>query len=302
MQLEYTKQRKRSWLNGLANLMAQRGMPLPPQLTGVPFPPNYDPANMPWKSLEVSPTDLGFIRLAGKDIDLYRLWGLVTGNGGGQLVRLYHLYALQSQLFSTARVSQVTQKGLWQGVRQTLGLPETMSSPNSIDPQPVVAILERYYTALIGPFEEAYRKNLMEQQQRARQQGNMNQRPGMVGIPGQNMPLPGGNPAAVAIPPSNPALDGPLPGQLQVPQMPFQPPNMMGVGGGMATNGANHPAMNGVPTAKLASGGYPGMPVGAPNGTADLEHDMENRKRKMQEAIESDAKRVRQKTGMFMLL
>ena len=42
------------------------------------------------------------------------------------------------------------------------------------------------------------------------------------------------------------------------------------------------------------------MPGGTPNGTADLEHDMENRKRKMQEAVESDAKRVRQKTGMFV--
>ncbi|KAI1797771.1 hypothetical protein LXA43DRAFT_876851 [Ganoderma leucocontextum] len=270
--------RKRSWLNGLASLMAQRGMPLPPQLTGVPFPPNYDPANMPWKSLEVSPADLGVIRLAGKDVDLYRLWGLVTQNGGGQLV---------------------TQKGLWQGVRQALGLAEIISSPNNIaEPQPLVAILERYYTALLGPFEEAYRKNMMEQQQRARQQGNMNQRPGMVGIPGQNMSLPGGNPAAVGmIPPSNPPMDSPLSGQLQVPQMPFQPPNMMGAGGGMPANGANHPAMNGVPMAKLASGGYPAIPGGTPNGTADLEHDMENRKRKMQEAVESDAKRVRQKTG-----
>nr|VWO96783.1 ARID domain-containing protein [Ganoderma boninense] len=274
MQQEYAKQRKRSWLTGLANLMAQRGMPLPPQLTGVPFPPNYDPANMPWKSLEVSSTDLGFIRLAGKDIDLYRLWGLVTGNGGGQAV---------------------TQKGLWQSVRQTLDLPETMSSPNSIEPQLVVAILERYYTALIGPFEEAYRKNLMEQQQRARQQGNMNQRPGMVGIPGQNITLPGGNPSAVGVmPPTNHAMDGPLHGQLHIPQMPFQPPNMMGVGGGMATNGANHPAMNGAPMAKLVSGGYPPMPGVGPNGTADIEHDMENRKRKMQEAVESDAKREAQ--------
>ena len=211
-------------------------------------------------------------------------------------------FVLQVQLFSAARVSQVSQKGLWQGVRQSLGLPETMSSPNNIEPQPVVSVLERYYTALLGPFEEAYRKNLMEQQQRARQQGNMNQRPGMVGIPGQNMSLPGGNPAAVGMkPPSTPAMDGSLPGQLHVLQMPFQPPNMMGVGGGTPTNGANHPALNGVPMAKLASAAYPGIPGSASNGTTDLEHDMENRKRKMQEAAESDAKRVRQKTGMFML-
>lgn len=88
MQQELVRQRKRSWLQGLATLMAQRLMPLPPQLTGVPFPPNYNPLDMPWKSLEVSHTDLGVIRLAGKDVDLFRLWGIVLGYGGGQAVRV----------------------------------------------------------------------------------------------------------------------------------------------------------------------------------------------------------------------
>lgn len=76
--------------------MASRNTPLPPQLTGVPLPANFDPAQMPWKTLEVSPTDLGVIRLGGKDVDLYRLWILVTNAGGGPAVRK-HCFVLSGR-------------------------------------------------------------------------------------------------------------------------------------------------------------------------------------------------------------
>ncbi len=76
-------QRKRSFLNGLASVQAQRNTPLPPSLTGVQYPPGYDPATSPWLRLDVSSTELGTIRLAGKDVDIYRLWALVLQNGGG---------------------------------------------------------------------------------------------------------------------------------------------------------------------------------------------------------------------------
>ncbi|KAI0639294.1 hypothetical protein C8Q77DRAFT_1046559 [Trametes polyzona] len=291
------QQRKRNWLNGLATLMIQRQMALPPQLTGVPFPPTYDPVNMPWKSLEVSPTDLGVVRLAGKDVDLYKLWGLIVQAGGGQ---------------------KVSQKGAWPLVLQQFDLPPMMPS-NSPDAAPgemqsTAMILERYYTALLGPFEEAYRKNMMESQRAAlagrmpgAQQGQMNPqaRPGgMVGIPGHNS-LPNGN--APMLPQANVAqsMDGALPGQfhpVQAAPMPFQQlqfPNPLASGGGMPANGTPHPAMNGngIPMPKMHPGGFPAMPGGAQNGSVDLDHDLESRKRKMQEAVESDAKRVRQKTG-----
>ena len=97
------KSRKRSWLMGLATLMTQRNTPLPPQLTGVALPPNFNAAEMPWKSLEVSPVDLGFIRLAGKDVDLFRLWGIVANMGGGAQVRLPISAILY--LFSAVRLS-----------------------------------------------------------------------------------------------------------------------------------------------------------------------------------------------------
>ncbi|RDX55986.1 hypothetical protein OH76DRAFT_586460 [Lentinus brumalis] len=228
--------RKRSWLQGLANLMAQRGMPLPPQLTGVPFPPQYDPAQMPWKSLEVSPADLGVVRLAGVDVDLFRLWGAILQHGGGAA------------------------KGGWIVVRDHLGLPEYMPSPaNPAETKPVHEVLERYYMALLGPFEEAYRKNMMENQQRAIAAGRgLPGRPGMVG----GNSAPGMMPRPNTLPNIN--MDGP------------------GVNG--AINGA------GLSLNKMQSGGLS-------NGSGDLEHDMDSRKRKMAEVAESEAKRVRQKTG-----
>ncbi|EIW64780.1 uncharacterized protein TRAVEDRAFT_33530 [Trametes versicolor FP-101664 SS1] len=284
-------QRKRNWLNGLATLMVQRGTPLPPMLTGVPFPSNYDPANMPWKSLEVSTNDIGVVRLAGKDVDLYKLWGLILQAGGGQ---------------------KVSQKGAWPLVLQQFDLPDAIPSPNNpVEPQPTAPIIERYYTALLGPFEEAYRKNMMEQSQRAAlagrmpggQPGQMNpqaRQGGMPGMSGQNGLPNGGAPGMNMMPQGNigQSMDGPLPGQFHPTQampLPFQPPNPMALGGGMPANGASHPAMNGN-MGKMLPGGFPAMP-GGQNGNVELEHDMESRKRKMQEAVESDAKRVRQKTG-----
>ncbi|KAI0361749.1 hypothetical protein OH77DRAFT_1492728 [Trametes cingulata] len=288
------QQRKRNWLNGLATLMVQRGNPLPPQLTGVPFPPNYDPANMPWKSLEVSPTDLGVVRLAGKDVDLFKLWTLIIQSGGGQ---------------------KVSQKGAWPLVVQQFDLPEAMPSlHNPAELQPTAAVLERYYTVLLGPFEEAYRKNMMEQRAAMANrmpggpQGPINPqaRPGgMVGMPGQNG-MPGGTSSAMNMmsqASAGPILDGSLPGQFlpaqQAVPMPFHQPNPMATGGGLPTNGGPHPAMNGNGMAipKMQQGGFPNMPGGVPNGSMDMEHELESRKRKMQEAVESEAKRVRQKTG-----
>ena len=78
------KQRQQGFLHGLANVMATRGTPLPPTLTGVPTP-SYDPNASPWKNLEVSP-EVGHFRLAGKDINLLKLWGSVFQSGGGHAV------------------------------------------------------------------------------------------------------------------------------------------------------------------------------------------------------------------------
>jgi len=83
------KQRQRSFLVGLANVHASRNAPLPPTLTGVPYPSNYDPTQSPWKSLDCPPGQYGVVRVGGKEIDLLRLWGMVYQAGGFPKVRLF---------------------------------------------------------------------------------------------------------------------------------------------------------------------------------------------------------------------
>jgi SWI/SNF chromatin-remodeling complex subunit SWI1 len=82
-----TQLRQQQFLNGLHNLMAKRNTPLPPFLTGVPVP-NYDQARSPWAAIEPG-SEIGSFKLADKDVNLFKLWGLVFAHGGGQVVRLY---------------------------------------------------------------------------------------------------------------------------------------------------------------------------------------------------------------------
>ena len=77
-------QRKRQFLNGLANIHFQRGTPLPPALSGTQAHP-FDPNNTPWRQFELG-GEPGNLRVAGKEVDLFKLWALVLSNGGGQKV------------------------------------------------------------------------------------------------------------------------------------------------------------------------------------------------------------------------
>ena len=79
------QQREQGFLQGLHNLMAKRNAPLPPALTGVPVP-NYDHSTSPWTAIEPG-SEVGSFKLAGKDVNLFKLWGLVFSHGGGQAVR-----------------------------------------------------------------------------------------------------------------------------------------------------------------------------------------------------------------------
>jgi SWI/SNF chromatin-remodeling complex subunit SWI1 len=78
-------QKRRQFLHGIATVMAQRNTPLPPMLTGGAFSQNYDPNTSPWKMLELG-SEPGLIRIAGKEVDLYRIWGAVYQSGGGNKV------------------------------------------------------------------------------------------------------------------------------------------------------------------------------------------------------------------------
>lgn len=81
-------QKRKQFIQTLGSLMIQRGQPLPQSLTGVPIPHGVDPNASPWKNLEPSQTEVGAIRLAGKDFDLYKFFGIVFQTGGGMRVRI----------------------------------------------------------------------------------------------------------------------------------------------------------------------------------------------------------------------
>jgi len=81
-------QKRKQFIQTLGSLMLQRGQPLPHALTGVPIPPGVDPNASPWRNLEPSQTEVGAIRLAGKDFDLYKFFGIVFQTGGGMKVRI----------------------------------------------------------------------------------------------------------------------------------------------------------------------------------------------------------------------
>ena len=81
-------QKRKQFIHTIGTLMIQRGQPLPQALTGVAIPPNFDINASQWKHLEPSQTEVGAIRLAGKDIDLYKFFGIVFQTGGGLKVRI----------------------------------------------------------------------------------------------------------------------------------------------------------------------------------------------------------------------
>lgn len=75
------RQKTKGFLMSLANVMAQRGSPLPPPLTGVAYPAGYDVSKSPFTSLDI-PQE-GIVRIAGRDVDLFKLWSTVVQQGGG---------------------------------------------------------------------------------------------------------------------------------------------------------------------------------------------------------------------------
>ncbi|KAI0352074.1 hypothetical protein OH77DRAFT_814386 [Trametes cingulata] len=119
-----------------------------PQLTGVPFPPNYDPANMP---LEV-PRGLARRsrrRPAGRE-----------GRRSLQTLDLDHTVGRRSEsAFLSSSVSRtprptahapITQQGAWPLVVQQFDLPEAMPSLHKpAELQPTAAVLERYLEGIM---------------------------------------------------------------------------------------------------------------------------------------------------------
>lgn len=291
--------RQQSFLNGLATIMAARNTPLPPSVTGVPCA--YDPATSPWKNLEPA-SALGGFKLAGQDVDLFKLWGLVFQNGGA---------------------GKLQQQALWGNVLSHFHLPERLPHPQPNGNMYTAQALSSYYMALLAPFEEAYIKNLHDQQRKialARQQqmgsgsgqGSHSQQsgapsPSHSGFPGQTGQVPtlgSGIPSNTHTPQQFPGPGSGGIGQYSSPVMPQTPQqqrataNMMG---GMQAQsrrtmsptsslGSLEQLSTNQASVRAESLGQPFTP-----GNTDFDSESEGRKRKQTE--ETDAKRARRKTG-----
>lgn len=144
------KQRQRNFYSSLAQLMTTRGTPLPPGIVGFPWPQGYDPASSPFKVIEQG-SEPGFFRLAGKDVNLFKLWTTIMAAGGA---------------------NKISQMNGWPTILQAMELPEQMPNPN---PQnlsvgntvPVLPYLVRHYQILLHPFVEWYQRNLQDSQRKA---------------------------------------------------------------------------------------------------------------------------------------
>ncbi|KAJ6627124.1 hypothetical protein B0H10DRAFT_1995535 [Mycena sp. CBHHK59/15] len=163
------KQRQLGFLNGLARIMASRNTPLPPALTGVETP-TYDPNATQWKMLEPS-AEIGAFRLAGRDIDLFKLWGLVFQNGGGTVL---------------------SRDDGWHLILPHFDLPEEYLLPNGTTS--VAQRLSQYYMAILLPFEEVYRNNVQNQQRKAQ----ASRQASLQGLPPTTPARPNGSPQRVS--------------------------------------------------------------------------------------------------------
>ncbi|KAF9569712.1 hypothetical protein CPC08DRAFT_701603 [Agrocybe pediades] len=269
------KSRQTSFLTGLATVMAKRGTPLPQSLTGVHVP-NFDSTNTIWSIIEPA-DEVGAFRLAGKDVDLFKLWGLVYQKGGA---------------------NAVTASDGWGSILRQFDLPEHFAEPQRNHSTSVALMLSQFYNVILYPFEEIYKRNILEQQRKAQQPGQ--QRPG--GMPGQQFATPQN---MNRVPPGMPNI------QQQQPQQTMRPPNTNAMmGQGIHADGLNqYPQMPNQSRSSSQIANQVPVPdiVGAiARQDADvlsqsveptlLDQDFQGIKRKHETFTEDTLKRARQKT------
>ncbi|PPQ89376.1 hypothetical protein CVT25_002194 [Psilocybe cyanescens] len=264
------KTRQHAFLQGIASIMSKRNTPLPPSLTGVQVP-NYDPTNSPYSIIEPS-AEVGSFRLAGKDVDLWKLWGLVFQNGGG---------------------NAVTSANLWPKFLSAFDLPEHFPEMQANNSTLVAVMLSQYYMAILHPFEEYYRTNLNEQAKKV--------------LPGQRPgPMPNKQ-----FPPSS-GLGRPVTGMTNMQQSGIRSNNANGLMGqtippsnGMAQYPQMHPQNRptssqnphqiSAPESSISLGSSEIDPLVPSIDSNLLDQDIQGIKRKHDQE-DRDMKRVRQKT------
>ncbi len=155
------RQRHQGFLAGLANIMAKRNTPLPPALTGIPTP-NYDPNTSQFKMIEPSPTETGCFRLAGRDIDLFKLWGLTIQQGGGSVV------CPRADVPPPQYLSATDWKPWYlAAIASQFDLPEDLPQPHASGTTSSAHALQACYMLILAPFEDLYKKNVHDQQRKA---------------------------------------------------------------------------------------------------------------------------------------
>ncbi|KAG8899530.1 hypothetical protein FRB99_006583 [Tulasnella sp. 403] len=123
--------RPSNFLTQLAEVMSQRGTPLPVEMTGVPSA--YDPLSSQFR--EITPgTNPGTFHLCGKDVDLHKLIIWVIQRGGFNKVQ--------------------ADAGPWESFLKGMGLeryhPAQIPGQHPLD---LVSILKEHYRLLLLPFE-----------------------------------------------------------------------------------------------------------------------------------------------------
>ncbi|KEP47229.1 ARID/bright DNA-binding domain protein [Rhizoctonia solani 123E] len=237
------------FLGMLSQVLAQRGTALAPFITGQPNPA-YNPDVGPLKGIQpASDNRIGVLRLPGAvpgrtgDVDLFKLWGAVTGAGGMQRIQA---------------------GGQWENVANHIGYQPSPGFPGQ---------LAQLYFLILGPLEDHMKRSaqakqaqMLAQQQQQQQQ---NLTPAQLH---QQQSMGVQNPAMV-----NPALG------MQNPSLGMQNPmqnNMGGPGLGMQNptlgatglGGMQNPAMGGMqnPTAALGGMQNPSAALGGMQNPAAL--------------------------------
>ncbi|KAG8739503.1 hypothetical protein FRC10_005566 [Ceratobasidium sp. 414] len=225
------------FLGMLSQVLASRGLILPPFVTGQPNPAWIADAG-PLKNVQPATDNRpGALRMPGAvpgrsgDIDLFKLWSAVTGAGGMQ---------------------RITAAGQWENVAAHIGLQLPPPMPGSSHPS--AAQLAQLYFVLMSPLEEHMKRSAQAKhaQMLAAQQQlqNQNQNPG-AGPGAQQQPL---TPAQMHQQQQNNQASGL--GGLQAPNM--------GMGGmqtpNMSTNvGMQPPGLGGMQNPGLAGMQNPGL-------------------------------------------
>ncbi|KAI0274814.1 hypothetical protein BC834DRAFT_965295 [Gloeopeniophorella convolvens] len=275
------KAKQRQFLTTLANFHLARKDPLPPALTGIAYPPGFDPSQSKWKSLEPSLAEPGSFMLAGKPVDLFRLWLTAASSGG---------------------FARLSQERLWPSVLQVFDLPETFVVNGNA--HPVAQILSNYYKVILLPFEEFTRKNSQQRPMLGAQgQPGQPQQPGQHGVPSQ---LSGGDLGAQGMIPSamphmdgNPALSShPSFASPQIHRQSSAGLNMLPTGSSLQSPDVLAGVGSSISQPFLAQASPDGSQLGLQNQTQDaaLPFDAELESRKRKTASEMEAKRVRQRT------